>query len=84
MEGERDTGFCNYPRVILTNKGQILSLYIVIDERRGVQGNSSMRSREFPRVQPEGTPKIECWYFPVLADLTRCTDIIQFLKVIKL
>ena len=32
-----------------------LSLYL--DERRGVQGNTSMRLREFPRAQPEGTPK---------------------------
>ena len=39
----------------------VLSLYL--DERRGVQGNSSMRSREFPRVQPEGTPRTEYWYF---------------------
>ena len=47
-----------------------LSLYI--DERRVVQGNTSMRS------------KTECWYFPVLPDSSRCTDIIQFLKVVKL
>ena len=40
---------------------QVLSLYL--DERRGVQGNTSMRSREFPRAQPEGTPETECWYF---------------------
>ena len=60
----------------------VLSLYI--DKRRGVQGNTSMRSREFPRAQPEGTPKTECWYFPVLPDSSRCTDIIQFLKVMKL
>ena len=25
-----------------------------------------MRSREFPRAQPEETPKTKCWYFPVL------------------
>ena len=42
----------------------VLSLYI--DKRRGVQGNTSMRSREFVRAQPEGTPETECWYFPVL------------------
>ena len=39
----------------------VLSLYL--DERRGVHGNTSMRSREFPRAQPEGTPETECWYF---------------------
>ena len=27
----------------------VLTLYL--DERRGVQGNTSMRSREFPRVK---------------------------------
>ena len=37
----------------------------------------------FPRAQPEGTPETECWYFPVLPDSSRCTDIIQFLKVMK-
>ena len=31
----------------------------------------------------EGTPETECWYFPVLPDLNKCTDIIQFLKVMK-
>ena len=36
----------------------VLSLYL--DERRGVQGNTRMRSREFPRAQPEGTPETEC------------------------
>ena len=59
----------------------VLSLYL--DERRGVQGNTSMRSREFPRAQPEGTPETECWYFPVLPDLSQGTDIIQFIKVMK-
>ena len=39
----------------------VLSLYLY--ERRGVQGNTSIRSREFPRAQPEGTPETECWYF---------------------
>ena len=57
---------------------QVLSLYL--DERRGVQGNTSMRSREFPRAQPKGTPETECWYFPVLPDSSQGTDIIQFLK----
>ena len=61
---------------------QVLSLYL--DERRGVQGNTSMRSREFPRAQPEGTPETECWYFPVLPDSSQGTDIIQFIKVMKL
>ena len=45
----------------------VLSLYL--DERRGVQGNTSMRLGEFPRAQPEGTPQNECWY--VLYSLTR-------------
>ena len=36
----------------------VLSLYL--DERKGVQGNTSMRSREFLRAQPEGTPETEC------------------------
>ena len=47
----------------ITFKNWIMSLYI--DERRGVQENTSMRSREFPRAQPEGTPKTECGYFPL-------------------
>ena len=42
-------------------KIEVLSLYL--DERRGVEENTSMRSREFPRAQPEGTPETECWYF---------------------
>ena len=60
----------------------VLSLYL--DEGRGVQGNTSMRSREFPRAQPEGTPETECWYFPVLPDSSQGTDIIQLVKVMKL
>ena len=40
--------------------------------------------REFPRAQPEGTPETECWYFPVLPDSSQGTDIIQFIKVMKL
>ena len=39
----------------------VLSLYL--DERRGVQGNTSTRSREFPRAHPKGTPETKCWYF---------------------
>ena len=62
--------------------GTGLSLYI--DERRGVQGNTSMRSREFPRAQPKGTPETECWYFFVLPDLSQGIDIIQFINVMKL
>ena len=38
---------------------------------RRVQENTSMRSREFPREQPEGTLKIAFWYFPVLPDLSK-------------
>ena len=39
----------------------VLSLYL--DERSGVQGDTSMRLRELPRAQPKGTPETECWYF---------------------
>ena len=39
----------------------VLSLYL--DESRGVQGKTSMWSRQFLRAQPEGTPETECWYF---------------------
>ena len=41
----------------LPSIGMVLSLYL--DERRGLQGNTSMRSREFRRAQPEGTLEIE-------------------------
>ena len=58
----------------LTSPGQlycntVLSLYL--DERRGVQGNTSMRSREFPRAHSElprpnagifCTPRLESRY----------------------
>ena len=77
-----------HSEVIFTNRKTlcryctVLSLYL--DERRGVQGNTSMRLREFPRAQPEGTPETECWYFPVLPDSSQSTDIIQFIKVMKL
>ena len=40
---------------------KLLSLYL--DERMAVHGNTSMRLREFPRAQTEGTPKTKCWYF---------------------
>ena len=53
-------------------------------EMRGVQGNTSMRSREFPRAQPRGTPETDCLYFPALPDSGQGTDIIQFIKVMKL
>ena len=33
---------------------------------------------------PEGTPETKCWYFPVLPNSNQCTDIIHFIKVIKL
>ena len=36
--------------VIPVQRTQVLSLYL--EERREVQGNTSMRSREFPRAQP--------------------------------
>ena len=32
----------------------------------------------------EGTPETECWYFPVIPDSSQGTDIIQFIKVMKL
>ena len=60
----------------------VLCLYL--NERRGVQGNTSMMLREFSRAQPEGTPETECWYFPVFPDSSQGTDIIQFIKVMKL
>ena len=61
----------------------VLSLYL--DERKGGStGSISMRLREFPMAQPKGTPETECWYFPVLPDQSQGTDIIQFIKVMKL
>ena len=60
----------------------VLSLYL--DKRRGLQRNTSMRLREFLRAQPEGTPETKCWYIPVLPDLSQGTNIIQFIKVMKL
>ena len=57
----------------------VLSLHL--DDRRGVQENTSLRSKEFLRAKPEGTHETECRYFPVLPDLSHSTDIIQFLKV---
>ena len=59
-------------------------LILYLDKRKGVQENTSTRSKEFPRAQPKGTPETKCWYFPVLPDLSQGTDIIQFLKVMKL
>ena len=56
-------------------------LYLYLDKRRGVQENIIMRLREFLRVQPERTPKTECWYFLVLPELSQGTNIILFLKV---
>ena len=50
-----------------------------LDKRTGVQENTSMRSREFPRAQPEGIP--ECCYLPVLSDSSQFTSIIHLLKV---
>ena len=60
----------------------VLNLYL--DERRGVQGNTSMRSREFPSAQPEATLETECWYFSVLPYSSKGTDIIQSIKVMEL
>jgi hypothetical protein len=60
----------------------VLSLYL--DEGRGVQENTSMRSKEFLRAQPEGTPERKFWYFPELPASSQGTDIIQFIKVMKL
>ena len=37
-----------------------------------------------PKAQPKGTPETKCWYFSVLLDLSQGTDIIQFMKVMKL
>ena len=59
-------------------------LYLYLDERRGVQETTrSMRSKEFPRAQPEEPPEIEYWYFPVRPKSSQGTDIIEFKKVIK-
>ena len=66
----------------LVQSALVLSLYL--DERRGVQENTSMRSRKFPRAQPEGTPMTESWYFPVIPNLSQVTDIIQLIKMTKL
>ena len=55
----------------------MLSLYL--DERRGLQENSSMRLRKFPMAQPKGTPKTESLFFPLLLDSSQGTDIIQFI-----
>ena len=46
--------------------------------------NTSLRSMEFPRAHLEGTPNIECWYFPELPNSSQGTDIILFLNVMKL
>ena len=64
QEGENQFGETQHTVLYCT----VLCLYL--NERRGVQGNTSMRSREFPRAQPEGTHETECWYFPVLPDLS--------------
>ena len=39
---------------------------------------------EFPRAQPKGTPETEFLYFPVLPEWSQGTDIIPFIKVMKL
>ena len=65
-------------RAVLYNIRTVLSLNL--DERRGVQGNTSMRSRELPRELLRRNAGI----FPVLSDLIQDTDIIQFIKVMKL
>ena len=41
-------------------------------------------STEKYQDEVEGPPKTECWYFPVLPDFSQGTDIIQFIKVMKL
>ena len=62
--------------------GTLPCLYL--DERRGVQGNTNMRLREFPRAEPEETPDTECWYFSVLPNSSQGTNIIQFINLMKL
>ena len=52
-------------------------LYLYLDEKRGVQENTSMRSREFLRAQHKGTVETEYWYFPVLPDMSHDTNIIS-------
>ena len=51
-------------------------LYMYLDERRGVQKNTSMRLREFLRAQTKVTPETKHWYFPLLPDLSQDTEII--------
>ena len=62
--------------IFMCGHNKRLSLYL--DERRGVQGNTSMRSRDFPRAQPEGTPETECWYFPVLPTRVKVQTLSNF------
>ena len=56
----------------------VTALYL--EERRGIQRNTSMRLGEFPRAQPLGTLETKSWYIPELHDSSQGTDIIQFLK----
>ena len=50
------------------------ALNLYRDERRGVQGNTSLSPRELLRVKPKGFSKSEDWYFPVLPESSQGTD----------
>ena len=58
-------------KVILTIMNWIISY---LDSSRGVQENTSIQPREFPRAAPSGTPSTSCWYFPVLPSSRQCRD----------
>ena len=47
----------------------------------GSTENTSIRSREFPRAAPSGTPSTSCWYFPVLPSSRLGTDSVQYSTV---
>ena len=51
----------------------VLSLYLA--KRREVQENTTMRSKEFLKAQPKGTPETECWYFPVLPKAQKLSNL---------
>ena len=50
----------------------IMSLYF--EKRRGVLGNTSLRSRDISMVSPKGFPVSEGQYFPVLPHSSQGTD----------
>ena len=50
-------------QVVLSGTLYCSVLYLYLGERRGVQENTSMRSREFLRAQPKGIPGLNMWGF---------------------